>query len=155
MKYNFTVYQQKVDDHVFWIAKSTDLKGCVGQGDTCAEAIQELELNEIEWLKTAEEYNIPIPPICVKPESSYSGKYPLRMTPFMHEQLDYLAKEQHVSLNHLINEAISFYLGAKAQTRQKTNILSFTTANRPKSKNWGSASSRNTHPTGQYNRAYN
>ena len=34
MRYGFNVYQMKVEDHVFWIAESKDLKGCVGQGDT-------------------------------------------------------------------------------------------------------------------------
>ena len=63
MIYNFTVFQQKVDDHTFWVAKSTQLKGCVGQGDTCDEAIKELEENEREWLTTAKEFNIEIPKV--------------------------------------------------------------------------------------------
>lgn len=61
MKYEFKVYQMQVDDHLFWIAKSTTLKGCVGQGDSVQEAISELEINESEWLITAENCNIPIP----------------------------------------------------------------------------------------------
>ena len=32
MKYEFEVYQMKVEDHLFWVAKSKILKGCVGQG---------------------------------------------------------------------------------------------------------------------------
>ena len=31
MKYEFEVYQMKVEDHLFWVAKSKILKGCVGQ----------------------------------------------------------------------------------------------------------------------------
>ena len=40
MKYGFVIYKMKVDEHVFWIAESRDLNGCVGQGDTIAEAIR-------------------------------------------------------------------------------------------------------------------
>ena len=63
MLYPFRVYQNKVEEHVFWVAKSTCLKGCVGQGETAEEAISELEVNEQEWLVTAKEAGIPIPPV--------------------------------------------------------------------------------------------
>ena len=29
MKYEFEVYQMKVEDHLFWVAKSKIFKGCV------------------------------------------------------------------------------------------------------------------------------
>ena len=61
MIYPFSVFQNIVEKHVFWVAKSSSLKGCVGQGDTIAEAIEELENNEHEWLESAREFNIPIP----------------------------------------------------------------------------------------------
>ena len=34
MKYEFEVYQMQVEDHLFWVARSKILKGCLGQGDT-------------------------------------------------------------------------------------------------------------------------
>ena len=39
IKYPFKVFQTEIDGHVFWIAKSNYLKGCVGQGDLQEEAI--------------------------------------------------------------------------------------------------------------------
>lgn len=54
----------EVEEHLFWVAKSKSLKGCVGQGETFDEAISELEQNEIEWLKTAEQCGISIPNSC-------------------------------------------------------------------------------------------
>ena len=51
MKYEFRVYQMQVDEHLFWIAKSTALKGCVGQGETAQEAISELETNGLSPLR--------------------------------------------------------------------------------------------------------
>ena len=61
MKYDYRVYKMKVETHEFWKAESIELKGCIAQGETKEEAIAELELNEIEWLKTAEEFDIETP----------------------------------------------------------------------------------------------
>ena len=61
MKYDYRVYKMKVENHELWIAESIELKGCIAQGETKEEAIAELELNEIEWLKTAEEFDILTP----------------------------------------------------------------------------------------------
>ena len=61
MKYDYRVYKTIVENHEFWIAESKELIGCVAQGETKEEVIAELELNEIEWLKTAEEYDIETP----------------------------------------------------------------------------------------------
>lgn len=62
MKHDFSTCQMEVEGHRFWVAESKTLKGCVGQGDDVSSAIQELEENEITWLDTAKEFNIPIPP---------------------------------------------------------------------------------------------
>ena len=51
----------KVENHEFWVAESKELIACVAQGETKEEAIAELELNEIEWLKTAKEFDIETP----------------------------------------------------------------------------------------------
>lgn len=32
MKYEFEVYQMQVEDHLFWVARSKILKGCLGAG---------------------------------------------------------------------------------------------------------------------------
>ena len=58
MKYEAAIYQMTVETHTFWVAESKVLKGCVGQGDTSESAIKELEQNEIDWIKTAEEVGI-------------------------------------------------------------------------------------------------
>ena len=111
MKYEFEVYQMKVEDHLFWVAKSKSLKGCVGQGETSEEAIRELELNESEWLDTAVEYGIAIPPVLIHSDSSFSGKVSLRFSSFTHEEASKNAKILGVSLNQYINDAIVYYNG--------------------------------------------
>lgn len=111
MQYEFEVYQMKVEEHLFWVAKSKSLKGCVGQGETAQEAIDELELNEAEWLTTAHECGIPIPASSVRSENSYSGKVSLRFSAFTHEEASKNARETGVSLNQYINDAIVYYNG--------------------------------------------
>ncbi len=105
MKYPFSVYFTQVDEHQFWIAECKVLKGCVGQGDTIEEALNELEMNEEEWLKTAEEFEIPIPPIPIE-EQNYSGKFTVRLSPYVHQTAAELAKNQGISLNQYVNDAI-------------------------------------------------
>ena len=62
MLYPYTTAHYKCNRHGFWVAESSMLKGCAGQGATRDMAIEELEANEFEWLRTAREFNIPIPP---------------------------------------------------------------------------------------------
>jgi hypothetical protein len=106
MKYPFAVFQTQVEDHIFWIAKSTILKGCVGQGESQEEAIKELNENEEEWLNTAQEVGIPIPEIPIEMVQEYSGKLTLRVAPTVHKQAALIAKKEGISLNQYINDAI-------------------------------------------------
>ena len=109
MKYEFTVYRMSVEGHDFWVAESKSLKGCVGQGETCEEAISELESNELEWLETAKKYGITIPPVSVHKEMEFSGKTMLRLSPFTHEQASENAKRLGISLNQYLNDAVVAY----------------------------------------------
>lgn len=50
MKYPFNVFQMQVEQHVFWVAKSAQLNGCIGQGDSMEDAINELaEMRRLGW----------------------------------------------------------------------------------------------------------
>ena len=106
MKYPFKVYQTESEGHMFWVAKSSSLKGCVGQGDLMSEAIAELEENEEAWLETAKETGIPIPKILVEREETYSGKMTLRLAPYVHMQAVMFAQKEGISLNQYINNAV-------------------------------------------------
>ena len=108
MKYPFHVFQTEVEGHVFWIAKSNYLKGCVGQGDEQEEAIKELAENEEAWLETAMSAGIDIPEIEPVSTDEYSGKMTLRMSPSVHQEASMIAKEEGISLNQYINDAVVF-----------------------------------------------
>ena len=106
IKYPFKMQQVEVEGHIFWIAKSCYLKGCVGQGDTSDEAIVELEENERAWLETAKEAGIPIPEIPTDNIDDYSGKMTLRLAPSVHMQAAHFALKEGISLNQYINNAV-------------------------------------------------
>lgn len=137
MLYEFNVYQAEVEDHIFWVAESKSLKGCVGQGETSSEAIQELEENEKEWINTAKEFNIPIPPYTVKKPKAFSGKFSLRMSPYVHEKASETAEFLGVSLNQYINDAVIHYndvisnnyntrVSERGSISEETKIISLT-----------------------------
>lgn len=109
MKYPFTVSFYIENNHSFWIAESAALKGCAGQGSTAEEAIKELEQNENVWLKTAEEFSIPIPDVPVTVVQEHSGKFTVRVSSFVHGQAAEQAKKQGVSLNQYVNDALVNY----------------------------------------------
>ncbi|MCI2062476.1 MAG: type II toxin-antitoxin system HicB family antitoxin [Eubacteriaceae bacterium] len=106
MKYGFNVYKTENEDHCFWIAKSEDLKGCVGQGETVDEAIAELKENEEEWLNAANEYGMDIPDVTCKKENEYSGKFVVRVGKTVHEEAVQAAGREGISLNQYVNNAI-------------------------------------------------
>lgn len=106
MLYPFQVYQNMVEQHVFWVAKSMSLKGCVGQGETPQEAILELEANEQDWITTAKEVGIPVPAIPVEASQEYSGKLTVRIAPGVHRDAAQIAKAEKISLTQYISDAI-------------------------------------------------
>ena len=106
MLYPFQVYQSRAEEHIFWVAKSSCLKGCVGQGETAEEAVSELEANEQEWITTAQEVGIPIPAAPVEASHAYSGKLTVRIAPAVHRDAAQRAKSERVSLTQYISDAI-------------------------------------------------
>ncbi len=58
MKYPFTVDRAENEGHIYWVAKCPQLGGCVGQGETAEEAVNELAENETAWLEAALEFGI-------------------------------------------------------------------------------------------------
>ena len=106
ISYPFKVFQTEIDNEVFWVAKSTCLKGCIGQGENIEEALKELEENELAWLETAKQVGIPIPEITIENIEDYSGKMTLRIAPFVHMQAALYAQREGISLNQYINNAV-------------------------------------------------
>lgn len=107
MKYGFTVEMIESEGRKFWVAKSKDLEYCVGQGDTCDEAIKELEQNELVWLEMAEEDGEKIPEPSINHVLTFSGKFTVRLSKSLHERAAKRAEQEGVSLNSFIVEAVA------------------------------------------------
>lgn len=125
MKYGFTVSQFNIEGEKIWIAKSKDLEFCVGQGETCEEAIRELEGNEKVWLEMAQEDGEDIPAPSVEEEFLYSGKFTVRFSKSLHERVAERAKKDGVSLNSFIVEAVSEKLGTTSKQAESKFMESF------------------------------
>jgi predicted RNase H-like HicB family nuclease len=59
IKYELIIYWSEVDRA--FIAEVPELAGCVADGETYQEAVQNAEIAIQEWLETAQELGRPIP----------------------------------------------------------------------------------------------
>jgi antitoxin HicB len=101
-----------------WLAEHPDLKGCVADGASEVEAIQNLkEVREL-WLLTALTRNITIPMPNNEVES-FSGKLTLRMPKSLHMTLTSQAKREGVSLNKYIVYLITNLSNANSSITDK------------------------------------
>lgn len=83
-----------------YVACHTDLPGCVGQGESLGEALDALQSARVSWLTQAHESGkqIPLPDTMKR----YSGKFIVRITSSLHEQLADAAGREGVSLNQYV-----------------------------------------------------
>ena len=109
--YRFEVYTEYSGnkDKVF-VVKYFDLDNVIGVGDTIEEAISEAKENLEVYLDYCKENNIIIPEPTTHDELDYSGKITVRMPKSLHKLVDERAQKEGVSINLLINDAISQYV---------------------------------------------
>lgn len=98
---------QRDDGNYF--ATHPDLQGCMAEGHSADEAMNNLRASRKAWIETrlSGGYSVPEPAA----EEEYSGKLLLRMSPRLHAGLSEAAANENVSLNQLINGVLSEYLG--------------------------------------------
>jgi antitoxin HicB len=88
-----------------WFARVKELRGCMSQGDTKAEALEMIEDALRAWLEVALETGLSIP----EPgsEDAYSGKFVVRVPRSLHRRLVEAASQEGVSLNQYINVVLA------------------------------------------------
>jgi antitoxin HicB len=94
------------DGNAGWVASVEELRGCLAQGDTAAEAVSLLISESMElWLGDAIDSgdSIPLP----RPESSHSGKFLVRVPRGLHAALDEQARAENVTLNSYVATALA------------------------------------------------
>jgi predicted RNase H-like HicB family nuclease len=81
----------------YYFATVRELDGCMSHGDTYAEAFENIQEAMKGWIEAKLENGFSVPdPI---DDSSYSGKFILRLPKSLHAQLALQAEQEGVSLN--------------------------------------------------------
>lgn len=90
------------NDQIEWVAEIPDLPGCIGCGDTPEEALLMVEDAKRSWLESALADGISVPEPKNPDDSSYSGKFTLRVPRSLHKELSLKAEDEGLSLNQYI-----------------------------------------------------
>lgn len=103
-----------------------ELPGCIAEGDTAEEALDQLESVALSWLESAHASGFPVtPPVDYE---GASGKVALRISRRLHQLAAERADLEGVSLNQFIGNALASYLGQQdgmqRMVRQLENVLS-------------------------------
>lgn len=109
--YPITIRPLTVEDGSGYLAEVPDLPGCMADGQTVDEALQEIKSAIQSWVETAKEFGDPIP----KPSTAmnYSGQWRVRVPKHLHAALVFQAKEEGVSLNLLTATLLAEGIGKR------------------------------------------
>jgi antitoxin HicB len=114
-------YELIRDEDGSFVASHPQLIGCMAMGETADEAVKALDLARRVWLEVRHEEGLPIPePVDAE---EYSGKVLLRMPPALHATLAKIAQQQDASLNQLVNNALSEFVGAQRRESELATKL--------------------------------
>ena len=91
-----------------WFAEIPLLPGCMSDGESLEEAVENLESAKREWIET----NLELGRVIPEPTNDeFSGQLRVRMPKSLHRTLSQMAKEENVSLNQLIIHQLSKGIG--------------------------------------------
>jgi Uncharacterized conserved protein len=98
-----------------------ELPGCIAEGDTAEEALEQLESVAHSWMESATANGYPItPPIDYE---GASGKIALRISRRLHQLAAERAALEGTSLNQFIGNAVASYLGQQDGMRRLAKQL--------------------------------
>ncbi|GAK11417.1 type II toxin-antitoxin system HicB family antitoxin [Geomicrobium sp. JCM 19039] len=108
LQYKTIVEPIPYEDGGGWLAEVPELKGCMSDGETQLEALQNLENAKKEYIEFKLSEGLPIPE--PKPPEDelrkFSGKFTTRVGKKIHKRLEQEANLQGISLNSLVNQYI-------------------------------------------------
>jgi predicted RNase H-like HicB family nuclease len=118
-RYSFNVFWHEPDNAYFAICP--EFPGLSASGDTPEEALAEAKIGLQLMIDLYNEEGWALPE--VKTQSTYSGKFPLRMPKGLHAQLAARAEAEEVSLNTLIVNLLSEDIGTMQGISPLQNAL--------------------------------
>ena len=102
-KYEIIIYWSNEDEA--YIAEVPELSGCMADGATYKEVLENVTQVIAEWIETAKENGIEVPlPVAKK---KFSGKFVVRADQELHSQLAQEAVKRSRSMNDLAVEFLS------------------------------------------------
>ncbi|MCM3046644.1 type II toxin-antitoxin system HicB family antitoxin [Bacillus altitudinis] len=107
LNYKVEVSAISEEDGGGWLATHPELEGCMSDGETREEAIQNLDDARREWIDFCLRKDLAIPEPKQEEEIEYSGKFTLRVPKSIHKKLVEKSEEENVSLNNLVNQYIT------------------------------------------------
>ena len=104
MRLPYTIRIIPEEDKGFF-AEIEELPGCMTEGETLEEVMENIREAQELWIETALEIGkeIPLPPEIEK----YSGKFLVRVPKYLHRKLVNRARKEGISLNQLIVSLLS------------------------------------------------
>lgn len=106
------VHDRSEDGEEGWVAAVEELPGALSQGETPAEAVENVRDAMLGWIDVMLQDAKPIPE--PRPEQYYSGKFVVRLAPSLHEALVKEADREGVSLNQFVASALAGAIGWRA-----------------------------------------
>lgn len=109
--YSRFLFQHADDEH--WYVRIPEFEGCMSDGDTPEEALENVKDAMFEWVYSMLEdgFGVPEP---ANPLPEYSGRFVLRLPRSLHRQLAERAEAEGVSLNTLCLTLLAAGLGVRA-----------------------------------------
>lgn len=109
INYPFEMRPLSNDEGKGWLITFPDLPGCMSDGETPEEAIENGKDALECWIQACKEAGREIP----RPGESSSGKFITRIPKSLHVRLISRAKQEGVSMNALVSSFIAECLGRK------------------------------------------
>jgi antitoxin HicB len=100
LPYTIELVHDRDDRNEGWFAQVKELPGCMSQGATIDEAVENLRDAMAGWISVAIEDGMPIPE--PRAPASFSGRLLLRIPRGLHAELSRQAEDEGVSLNQYI-----------------------------------------------------
>jgi antitoxin HicB len=110
IEYPFTIRRLSKSEGGGWLVEFPDLPGCIADGATIEESVENGSDALRSWLATAKEFKDKVP----APSTQLSGKWVQRVPKSLHAKLAAKAEKEGVSLNTLVVSLIAEGLGRRA-----------------------------------------
>ena len=111
LRYPTQITEISIEDGGGYMIEIPLLKGCMSDGETILEALENIKEAKMEWFVYMLENNLPIPePIDV---NKYSGKFVVRIPKSLHRTISEQSKMEGLSLNQYVANSLAYVAGQK------------------------------------------